>query len=233
MIKAYIDNLAWMRAAIGNGEYLTLPTDFDTAQALFKRLDLADRKHDLEILEYESDIPGLAKCLDPYDNLDELNYLASLLSAMDAESRVKFAAAVEHGEYTGSVEDLINLAQNLDCYTLDPDIRGAEALGYARTEGRIKLPDDCRFYFDYASYGTDTSINEGGEFTEAGYIYNNRSPFTRHYDGKNVPDEYRIFSRPEPEKASIRETLDRYKRMIAEAPAPARDKSTPAAHDDR
>lgn len=200
MIKAFIDNLAWLRASYKDGEFLTLPTSFETAQALFKRLDLADGKHDMAILEYEVDIPGLAKCLSQYDNLDELNYLAALLEGLDEAGRVKFAAAVEHGEYAGEVGQLINLAQNLDCYDLDPDIHGAEALGHARAEGQISLPGDFRFYFDYAALGTDTSINEGGTFTNAGYIRNNKSSFTEHYNGKDIPEEYRLLARPEPER---------------------------------
>jgi len=199
MIRPFIDNLAWMQASIGNGEYLTLPASFETAQALFKRLDLADGKHDLEILEYETDIPGLAKCLSQYDNLDELNYLASLLDDMDEAGRVKFAAAVEHGEYTGEVAQLINLAQNLDCYDLHPDITSFEDLGRLRAEGRFTLPDDCRFYFDYEQYGEDTSINEGGVFSQAGYICNNGSFFTEHYNGRDMPEQYRLFARPQPE----------------------------------
>ena len=51
-------------------------------------------------------------------------------------------------------------------------------------------------YFDYTSYGEDTAINEGGELTPQGYIYNNRSHFEDVYDGKNVPEEYRVFKYP-------------------------------------
>ena len=42
----------------------------------------------------------------------------------------KFAAAVTHGEYAGSMKDLINLAQNLDCYWLYPTVRSEEDYGY-------------------------------------------------------------------------------------------------------
>lgn len=200
MIKAYVENLAWLNAGHGRGEPLTLPADFDTAQALFGRLDLADGKHDLVITEYSTDIPGLAGCLSQYDSLDELNYLASLLEGLDDAGRAKFAAAVEHGEYAGEVDQLINLAQNLDCYDLYPDIHQWEDLGHIRAEGQISLPGDFRFYFDYEALGRDTSINEGGEFTHAGYIHNNKSGFTEHYNGKDIPQEYRLFARPEPER---------------------------------
>ena len=35
----------------------------------------------------------------------------------------KFEAAVALGEYAGSVKDLINLTQNLDCYDFYPDVK--------------------------------------------------------------------------------------------------------------
>lgn len=167
MIKAYVNNLFWLNTGFGRGEYLKFPADFETAQALLRWLDLADGKHDLVLSDYSADIPGLAKCLSQYDSLDELNYLASLLSNMDEASKVKFAAAVEHSEYSGNVEDLINLTGNLDCYDLYPDIHKWEDLGHIRSEGKISLPGDFRFYFDYEALGRDTSINEGGEFTHA------------------------------------------------------------------
>ena len=46
----------------------------------------------------------------------------------------------------------------------------------------------------------------GGAFTEWGYVYNNQNTFTRWYDGRDVPEEYRVTpappepERPDPEK---------------------------------
>ncbi len=225
MIDVTIENLRWLRSGYGKGTRLRLPATPEELQAALKRLDLADGRFEMVITDCRSDIPGLARHLSAYENLDELNYLASLLSGMEPDDRIKFAAAVEHGEYAGSVEDLINLAYNLDCYEYYSGIHNAEDLGRLRAEGRLILPEDCRFYFDYAAYGTDTAINEGGEFTSGGYIYNNRSTFARYYDGKNVPEPRH------PEKASIRETLETCQRMVDAVPA--HEKGIPAAHDDR
>ena len=227
MIELYIDNLAWLNAGHGRGEYLTLPAPFEAAQAPLKRLDLADGKHDLVITEYETDIPGLAKCLSQHDNLDELNYLASLLDRLDEGQREKFAAAVAHGEYANEVGQLINLAQNLDCYDLYPDIHKWEDLGHIRADGQIRLPGDFHFYFDYEALGRDTSINEGGEFTYAGYIHNNKSGFSEYYKGReDIPEDCRIFTRLELGKMSIIETLKAYQKMIDEkAPTPERPRN--------
>ena len=46
------------------------------------------------------------------------------------EDRDKFTAAVMLGEHAGSVKDLINLAQNLDCYWIYPTVRSEADYGY-------------------------------------------------------------------------------------------------------
>ena len=48
----------------------------------------------------------------------------------------------------------------------------------------------------YEEYGRDAAINDGGRFTEQGYIYNNRNTFTQWYDGRDVPEEYRVTPQP-------------------------------------
>lgn len=53
----------------------------------------------------------------------------------------------------------------------------------------------------YEEYGRDASINDDGMFTEKGYIYNNRNTFTEWYDGRDVPQEYRVTPQPpQPER---------------------------------
>ena len=44
-------------------------------------------------------------------SMDELNYFGKLLEMQSDGDKDKFAAAVTHGEYAGSMKDLINLAQ--------------------------------------------------------------------------------------------------------------------------
>ena len=46
----------------------------------------------------------------------------------------------------------------------------------------LELPEEAKKYFMYEEYGRDAAINEGGSFTEQGYIYNNRNTFTKWYD---------------------------------------------------
>ena len=136
--------------------------------------------------------------------LDELNYLGNLLAMQRDEDRDKFTAAVALGERAGSVKDLINLAQNLDCYWLYPTVQNEEDYGYYLIDelDELELPEEAKKYFMYEDYGWDAAINDGGRFTEQGYIYNNKNTFTEWYNGKesDIPREYRVMSFPQPHR---------------------------------
>ena len=136
--------------------------------------------------------------------LDELNYLGNLLAMQRDEDRDKFTAAVALGERAGSVKDLINLAQNLDCYWLYPTVQNEEDYGYYLIDelDELELPEEAKKYFMYEDYGRDAAINDGGRFTEQGYIYNNKNTFTEWYNGKesDIPREYRVMTFPQPHR---------------------------------
>ncbi len=141
--------------------------------------------------------------LSEYSHPDELNYLAKLLEMQFDDDREKFVAAMEHGDHTGSLQELINLAQNLDCYWLYPSVHNEEEYGHYLIDelDELELPDEAKKYFMYEEYGRDASINDDGMFTERGYIYNNRNTFTEWYDGRDVPEEYRVTPQPERSEA--------------------------------
>jgi antirestriction protein ArdC len=133
--------------------------------------------------------------------IDELNYLATLLDMQRDEDREKFAAAVTLGERAGNLKDLINLAQNLDCYWIYPTVQNEEDYGYYLIDelDELELPEEAKKYFMYEEYGRDAAINDGGRFTEQGYIYNNKNTFTEWYNGResDIPKEYKIMSFPQ------------------------------------
>ena len=136
--------------------------------------------------------------------IDDLNYFGKLLEMQGDADRGKFAAAVTLGEYAGSVKDLINLAQNLDCYWIYPSIQDEEAYGHYLIDelDELELPEAAKNYFMYEEYGRDAVKNDGGIFTAQGYIYNNKNTFSEWYSGheNDIPKEYRVMSFPQPER---------------------------------
>ncbi|ERK43571.1 antirestriction protein ArdA [Eubacterium ramulus] len=134
-------------------------------------------------------------------SIDELNYLGKLLEMQRDEDKAKFAAAVTLGDYAGNLKDLINLAQNLDCYWIYPTVQSEEDYGHYLIDelDELELPEEAKQYFMYEEYGRDAVINDKGRFTEQGYIYNNKNTFSEWYNGResDIPKEYRIMSYPQ------------------------------------
>ena len=164
LFEAYITNLGKYNEGELVGETLKFPTTTEEVQGLLKRIGVDGvRYEEFFITSFDGDVLGLYDYLTEYENLDELNHLACLLSELDQSDLEKFEAVIDCGSHTSSVADLINLTQNLDCYEFYPDIENEEDLGRHFTED-LPIPDELKDHFDYEAYGRDVSINEGGHF---------------------------------------------------------------------
>lgn len=216
--KAYITNLGKYNEGALVGEYLKFPTTTEEVQALLKRIGIDGvRYEEIFITDYDGDMPELYSGFGEYESIDELNYLASLLSEMDESDLEKFEAVLDTGEHSGSVKELINLTQNLDCFEFYSGITSEEELGrmYIQEFDAIQVPEHLIDYIDYEAYGRDARINEGGSFSGNGYVFDNNSSFIEHYsDREDIPDEYRVFSMPE---LTIRERMAAYKEVSDKA----------------
>ena len=199
------------------GEYLKLPATKDDVKTLLSRIGVDGVLYEeIIITDYETDVGGLKQLFCEYESIDELNYLAAQLSDLDDRDLAKFEAALEHADHISSVEFLINLAQNLDCYEYYPDIMSYEDLGYYNAEQMesLLIPENLEYYIDFESYGRDIAINEDGVLTGIGYVCRNGEDFTEYYKGRHIPDEYRIFAFPDPpDRMPIKQQLEMYGRM--------------------
>ena len=81
------------------------------------------------MISFDSDILGLCDNLSEYANIDELNHLAHLLEELTPSELETLEAVMDSGDHCGSVRDLINLTQNLDCYSLHPGVDNEDTLG--------------------------------------------------------------------------------------------------------
>ena len=163
--EAYVTNLGKYNEGRLVGEFLKFPTTTEEVQALLKRIGIDGvRYEEIFITDYEVNISGLYDCLGEYESIDELNYLASLISEMDQSDREKFEAVIDSGEYSGSVKELINLTQNLDCFEFYAGVEDDETLGriYVEDMEAIDVPEHLLNYFDYEAYGRDIRINDDG-----------------------------------------------------------------------
>ena len=200
ILSGYLSNLGKYTEGRPAGEWVSFPTTAEHLKEVFDRIGIDGKNYEeLHITEYQSSIAGLAGKLTELESLDELNYLGELLKMQYDDDREKFTAAITYGDHTRDLQDIINLAQNLDCYWIYPSVKTGEDYGHYLIEelDELELPEEAKNYFMYEEYGRDAAINDGGRFTEQGYIYNNRNTFTQWYDGRDVPEEYRVTPQPQ------------------------------------
>ncbi|WP_461822069.1 antirestriction protein ArdA [Blautia stercoris] len=212
---AFITNLGKYNEGELVGEWVKFPTTAEELKEVFKRIGIG-QKDDFDqpyeewfITDYDCYVDGLYSKLGEYENLDELNYLASKLDEMSESEYAQFQAGMEMGDHCGSLQEIINLTENLDCYEVYPDIHDYDDLGryYIEELDVMQVPEHLQNYIDYEAYGRDVALEENGTFTDQGYVRDTGDSFHEYYDGErgSIPDEYRVMTfqddLPEEEKS--------------------------------
>ncbi len=201
---AFITNLGKYNEGALVGEWVKFPTTAEELKKVFERIGIGAKDNFGQIYEewfitdYDCYVDGLYDLLGEYANLDELNYLASKLDDMSQDEYERFQAAMEIGDHTGSIQELINLTENLDCYDVYPDIHDHDDLGryYIEELDAMQVPEHLRNYIDYEAYGRDIALEESGQFTDLGYVRDTGDSFHEYYDGErgSIPEEYRVMT---------------------------------------
>ena len=171
VFEAYITNLGKYAEGQLVGETLKFPATTEEVQSLLKNIGVDGvRYEEFFITAFDGDVMGLYDYLTEYENLDELNHLAHLISELDSDEIETLEAVLNKGDHTSSVADIINLVHNLDCYELHPGVTDNETLGriYVEDMELLDVPDNVLPYFDFEAYGRDMRINEGGHFAPHG-----------------------------------------------------------------
>ena len=212
---AFITNLGKYNEGELVGEWVKFPTTAEELKEVFKRIGIGQKDdfgqpyEEWFITDYDCYVDGLYSKLGEYENLDELNYLASKLDEMSESEYAQFQAGMEMGDHCGSLQEIINLTENLDCYEIYPHIEDYDDLGryYIEELEVMQVPEHLQNYIDYEAYGRDVAMDENGSFTDQGYVRDTGDRFCEYYDGErgSIPDEYRVMSfqddLPEEEKS--------------------------------
>ena len=201
---AFITNLGKYNEGELVGEWVKFPTTAEELKKVFDRIGIGQKDdfgqpyEEWFITDYDCYVGALYDKLGEYENLDELNYLASKLEEMGEGEYAQFQAAMEVGDHSGSLQEIINLTDNLDCYDLYPSIQDYDDLGryYIDELDAMQVPEHLRNYIDYEAYGRDVALEESGDFTDLGYVRDTGSSFHEFYDGEpgSIPEEYRVMT---------------------------------------
>ena len=201
---AFITNLGKYNEGDLVGEWVKFPTTAEEMKEVFRRIGIGQKDdfgqpyEEWFITDYDCYVDGLYDKLGEYENLDELNYLASKLDEMSQREYAQFQAGMELGDHCSSLQEIINLTENLDCYEIYPDIEDYDDLGryYIEELDVMQVPEHLKNYIDYEAYGRDVAIDENGTFTDQGYVRDTGDRFCEYYDGErgSIPEEYRVMT---------------------------------------
>lgn len=199
-----IDNRAEAQNGGTHGYWLSLPTTAEQVQAALKEIHIsADNPQDFFIdsistpegraLELPEDLVRAA-------SVDELNFLAAQLQKLDAVELAGLNAAMHSPEKFQSIGQIIDYAENTDCFILI-DAKDNRTLGdyYLNRSGLMVVPDEWKPAIDTERLGRFIASEEKGTFTEYGYLLRTGDEWQRVHEGQPVPEEYRVMAYPAPE----------------------------------
>lgn len=174
--RAYITNLGKYTEGSLVGEWVDFPTTREKLQQTMNRIGIGEKRADgtvyeeIFITDYVLNIEELSQLnLGEYENINQLNYLAQKIDEIDDIWQDEFLAAAEI--YGTSIDQLINLTDNLDKFNLYTDVKNDEDLGRKLIDdGEKQVPEWLEGYIDYESYGRDAAINRNGSYSGYGYI---------------------------------------------------------------
>ena len=98
------------------GEWVSFPTTADHLKDVFARLDIGPSEWN--IVNVECNVYGIRDVVWQCESLDELNYLAAKLEDLSETELGEYQAIIEIEEHCDCMQELINLADNLDCYSI-------------------------------------------------------------------------------------------------------------------
>ena len=221
-LGAFITNLGKFNEGEIIGEWISFPIKQEEFQKVLDRIGINENYEEYFFSDYDTNISGISDALGEHANADELNYLAARLQQIDSYDYEKWYAIVEDelDLPQDGVPGLINLTFNMERYDLFTNIFDEEDYGryIIQESGRFdrwKI-EDLLDYIDYEAYGRDASINEGGSFTERGYVTDNQQYWDEEYDGtlESIPEEYRLSKKEEPMIDAERDAVQKSKLKV-------------------
>lgn len=161
----------------GKEEYLFMPCTKSAIERVVYRLG-ADSADDCTIARIDADYPAdWLKKIDPdYTAADipALNDLCSVLTEFTGSKAQITDKLIAVCDFAGvhDFEKAYNIADHLDSLDYAEGAQDEDDLGkyLIRESGRYSYDDALDDYYDYEAFGVNTVSEQGGKFTEFGYV---------------------------------------------------------------
>jgi len=207
------------------GEWLKLPTTAEQFQTALQAVGAT--RENFIISEHETPIKGITLDMVRNADIDELNYMAVRLETLDRFQTQKLNAAADSPMYFEHVGQFIDYPDNTDFFVLIPDVFNHVQLGgyYLEKSEMIQMPEEWTGAIDIEMLGQLAAKSENGYFTEHGYILESGDKWEPIFEGRDVPEEYRVTpqrgqepEQPDPSKADYDAIAARQPAVAAAAP---------------
>jgi antirestriction protein ArdC len=201
-----IGNRSRFEAGDPGGYWLDMPATKEQLHEAMQSVGItADNPQDFSIRGF-SDDPEKHIAL-PYDmvcaaSVDELNFLAARIEQLDPAEIGKLNAALQQKNGFENIGQVIDFTYNVDFYVHIPEVHTYRDLGdyYLNQSGMVQMPEEWKGGIDLTAFGRNAAEQEKGAFTEYGYLVESGDEWERQFEGREVPEEYRIMSYPQQER---------------------------------
>ena len=186
------------------GLWFSLPTTTEKLQAALREIGIStDNPQDFFINGY-SDNENRHIAL-PYDmvcaaDIDSLNLLAARIAQLDPAELPKLNAVLQQKQGFENIGQIIDFTYNVDYFVHIPGVNTSRDLGdyYLNKSGMVQMPAEWKNSIDLIAFGRNAAAQEKGSFTEYGYLVESGDAWEQHFEGRDVPEDYRIMSYPQP-----------------------------------
>ena len=190
-----------------DGVWLSMPTTKEQLHEAMRTVGItADNPQDFFINGY-SDNENRHIAL-PYDmvcaaDIDSLNLLAARIAQLDPAELPKLNAALQQKQGFENIGQIIDFTYNVDYFVHILGVNTSRDLGdyYLNKSGMVQMPEEWKNGVDLAAFGKNAAEQEQGSFTPYGYLVKSGDEWERHFEGRELPEEYRIMSYPKPEQS--------------------------------
>ena len=202
-----IDSRSRFETGEPGGVWLSMPTTKEQLHEAMRTVGItADNPQDFFINGY-SDNENRHIAL-PYDmvctaDIDSLNLLAARIAQLDPAELPKLNAALQQKQGFENIGQIIDFTYNVDYFVHISGVNTSRDLGdyYLNKSGMVQMPEEWKNGVDLAAFGKNAAEQEQGSFTPYGYLVKSGDEWERHFEGRELPEEYRIMSYPKPEQS--------------------------------
>ena len=202
-----IDSRSRFETGEPGGVWLSMPTTKEQLHEAMRTVGItADNPQDFFINGY-SDNENRHIAL-PYDmvcaaDIDSLNLLAARIAQLDPAELPKLNVALQQKQGFENIGQIIDFTYNVDYFVHISGVNTSRDLGdyYLNKSGMVQMPEEWKNGVDLAAFGKNAAEQEQGSFTPYGYLVKSGDEWERHFEGRELPEEYRIMSYPKPEQS--------------------------------